>query len=130
MYVQRLKITNTGKPYFICERSSELFGVLSGLVSHPVAEGVAYCLEGDLRLGKDIREMPTRGLNLEVEIDSGTDQLDVVRTIIEECRRFGDVAGAEYAGVEIISGNFISMLLWSYGGIDCHRVVPRIFEKV
>lgn len=88
---------------------------------------VAQCVDinQELMIGRDMREVPMRGLTLCCLVENGE---DYGKRTINELRKFGQIAGFDYVAFE---GNNIGMLITPRNeSSGIYQITPRAFVKI
>ena len=127
MVTRARSITYDYEPYFIIERERGIFYAIHKLIIQK--RSFRYDLNsqiGSLTLGADITETSARGLELLVVCGKG---VHPEPNIIEECRKFAEVAMHPFVSVETY-GAAIGITVQEGERIIYVKVKPRLFRRV
>jgi len=126
---EKIKIKIHGEPYFITSNDNRHFNVVTGIEYVPGEKFGNWISNNErkLVLDKDIKEIPTRRLNLLVETLNDREGV-ILRLIVDECKKLAGLCWSDYVGIEHIGGynaEFINM-----GSRHYLRIQPRLFRKI
>lgn len=118
-----------GSPYFIRSSDEENFDVVKTVFSNQREGSWSYSFDEQekLILGRDIMEVPTRGLILAIENPMvQKNGIDIALSFIGECRKFAKLSLCDYFSTELTNGKYISQGINNRYSI----VRPRLFRKI
>lgn len=123
-------VTFNGKPYYIVEGETGIFNVLKSATLTDLSNQ-QWTQENDqnighLVLGKDIQEIPTRGLTLLLRIPSGHFRAPY---FVAECRKLAKITWYEYVTLDNF-GPYVAHFVKMEGDIGVHEIKPRLFKKI
>lgn len=118
-----------GSPYFIRSSDEENFDVVKTVFSNQGERYWNYSFDEQkkLILGRDIIEVPTRGLILAIEMSCvKKNVIDVALSFIGECRKFAKLSLCDYFSTELINNKYTALEINNRYSI----VRPRLFRKI
>ena len=113
-----------GKPYFVLTSDEEIFRVIGSVSSNKKEFNWNYNYNEEteeLILGRDIIEVPTRGLNLLV---NKCDKMGL--EIINKSQKFAKLCLCDYVGLEKINGDYSGKAISK----NYIKIQPRLFRKI
>ena len=112
------------KPYFVTTNDEEIFHVIGSISNNKKEFNWKYHYKEEaeeLILGRDIIEVPTRGLNILVNKCDKTGL-----EIINQSQKFAKLCLCDYVGLEKINGDYSGKAISK----NYIKIQPRLFRKI